>query len=84
MDAAAALDAWNGSADAWFLDGFAPAKNPAMWSDEVLALVARRAHAGAERLVDRAAKLDGEVRDAAPRIQYVRLRKCLRGTRVEA
>lgn len=30
-----------GSLDAWFLDGFAPAKNPAMWSDEVLSQVAR-------------------------------------------
>jgi tRNA 5-methylaminomethyl-2-thiouridine biosynthesis bifunctional protein len=28
-------------ADAWFLDGFAPSKNPAMWSPEVMAEVAR-------------------------------------------
>ena len=28
-------------ADAWFLDGFSPAKNPDMWSDAVLAEVAR-------------------------------------------
>ncbi|NQW11798.1 MAG: bifunctional tRNA (5-methylaminomethyl-2-thiouridine)(34)-methyltransferase MnmD/FAD-dependent 5-carboxymethylaminomethyl-2-thiouridine(34) oxidoreductase MnmC [Alphaproteobacteria bacterium] len=28
-------------ADAWFLDGFAPARNPAMWSDRVLSEVAR-------------------------------------------
>ncbi len=27
--------------DAWFLDGFSPAKNPAMWSEEVLAQVGR-------------------------------------------
>ena len=32
-------------ADAWCLDGFAPARNPRMWSTEALALVA--AHAGA-------------------------------------
>ena len=29
------------SVDAWFLDGFAPSKNPAMWSAETLAHVAR-------------------------------------------
>ena len=47
MDAAAALDAWTGQADAWFLDGFSPARNPAMWSDAVLAGVARRSAPGA-------------------------------------
>ena len=36
MDAGEALAAWRGSADAWFLDGFAPAKNPGMWSAAVL------------------------------------------------
>ncbi|WP_369058539.1 FAD-dependent 5-carboxymethylaminomethyl-2-thiouridine(34) oxidoreductase MnmC [Caulobacter sp. 73W] len=47
MDASAALTSWSGMADAWFLDGFSPALNPAMWSDEVLALVAQRSAAGA-------------------------------------
>ena len=42
MEAAQALMAWEGRADAWFLDGFAPALNPAMWRAEVLDLVARR------------------------------------------
>ncbi len=42
MEAAQALTAWNGRADAWFLDGFAPALNPAMWRAEVLDLVAQR------------------------------------------
>jgi tRNA 5-methylaminomethyl-2-thiouridine biosynthesis bifunctional protein len=42
-----ALGAWSGRADAWFLDGFAPAVNPAMWRDEVLALVAQRSAPGA-------------------------------------
>lgn len=32
-------------ADAWFLDGFSPAKNPDMWSDEVFAAIAQRSHA---------------------------------------
>lgn len=35
------------SADAWFLDGFAPAKNPAMWTPEVLGHVAQRCAPGA-------------------------------------
>ena len=42
LDAAAALKAWDGRADAWFLDGFSPAVNPDMWRDEVMALVAVR------------------------------------------
>ena len=46
-DAAEMLSAWSGRADAWFLDGFAPAANPAMWSDEVLHLVAERSAPGA-------------------------------------
>lgn len=42
MEAQAALEGWDGRADAWFLDGFSPALNPQMWRDEVLALVAAR------------------------------------------
>lgn len=41
-EAAEALRTWDGTADAWFLDGFAPARNPEMWRDEVLELVAAR------------------------------------------
>lgn len=33
------LPAWSGQADAWFLDGFSPAKNPEMWSAEIMAEV---------------------------------------------
>lgn len=33
--------------DAWFLDGFSPAKNPEMWSEAVLVQLARASHAGA-------------------------------------
>jgi tRNA 5-methylaminomethyl-2-thiouridine biosynthesis bifunctional protein len=46
-DVEGALAGWSGRADAWFLDGFAPALNPAMWRDEVLALVAQRSAPGA-------------------------------------
>lgn len=46
-DAAWALEQWQGSADAWFLDGFSPALNPGMWSPEVMALIAKRSAPGA-------------------------------------
>jgi tRNA 5-methylaminomethyl-2-thiouridine biosynthesis bifunctional protein len=47
LDVAEALEGWAGPADAWFLDGFSPALNPAMWREEVLDLVARRSAPGA-------------------------------------
>ena len=34
------LPRWSGKADAWFLDGFAPSRNPAMWQEDVMAAVA--------------------------------------------
>ena len=39
-DARETLPAWNGRADAWFLDGFSPAKNPELWSDSLMHAVA--------------------------------------------
>ena len=47
MEAPAALAAWSGLADAWFLDGFAPAINPEMWSARVLGAVAAHSAPGA-------------------------------------
>jgi tRNA 5-methylaminomethyl-2-thiouridine biosynthesis bifunctional protein len=44
---AASLPQARAHCDAWFLDGFAPAKNPEMWSAEVLGHVARLSAAGA-------------------------------------
>jgi len=38
-DARDTLALWQGKADAWFLDGFSPAKNPELWSPEILAQV---------------------------------------------
>jgi tRNA U34 5-methylaminomethyl-2-thiouridine-forming methyltransferase MnmC len=34
------LPGWHGQADAWFLDGFSPARNPGMWGDALMAQVA--------------------------------------------
>ncbi len=39
-DARETLPKWQGKADAWFLDGFSPAKNPEMWSPELMQQVA--------------------------------------------
>ena len=36
----------NAQVDAWFLDGFAPAKNPDMWTPELFAQLARLSHPG--------------------------------------
>lgn len=47
MEAEPALRAWSGRADAWFLDGFSPALNPQMWTEDLLALVAQRSAPGA-------------------------------------
>lgn len=45
-DARQTLPAWEGRADAWFLDGFSPAKNPELWSPELMAEVARHTAPG--------------------------------------
>ena len=45
-DAREAVPAWEGAADAWFLDGFAPARNPDMWEPALLAAVAARTAPG--------------------------------------
>lgn len=42
-----ALAQWSGRADAWFLDGFTPARNPEMWSPEVMKHLAQRSAPGA-------------------------------------
>ncbi|ARJ69075.1 tRNA (5-methylaminomethyl-2-thiouridine)(34)-methyltransferase MnmD [Paracoccus contaminans] len=38
-DARLTLPTWDGMADAWFLDGFSPARNPELWSGDLLAAV---------------------------------------------
>ena len=45
-DARESLPRWEGRADAWYLDGFAPARNPEMWEPGLLAEVARRTAPG--------------------------------------
>lgn len=38
-DARKTLSDWDGLADAWFLDGFSPAKNPELWDDALMQAV---------------------------------------------
>jgi len=45
-DARQTVPAWDGSADAWFLDGFAPARNPELWEPALINAVARHTSAG--------------------------------------
>lgn len=45
-DARRTLPDWAGQADAWFLDGFSPARNPELWEEPVLEAVARHTAPG--------------------------------------
>lgn len=86
-DVARTLPVWDGRADAWFLDGFSPAKNPGMWRDEVLGHVGRCTAAGGSFATYTAA---GAVRralaaagfDVARRPGFGRKRHMSVGTRV--
>jgi len=60
-DARRTLPHWTGRADAWFLDGFAPAKNPELWEADLLDEVARHTAPGGSFATYTAA---GEVRRA--------------------
>lgn len=46
-DAQEHLPNWDQKADAWFLDGFSPAKNPELWSEPLLREVFHHSHAQA-------------------------------------
>ena len=45
-DARETLPEWDGKADAWFLDGFAPARNPELWEPSLMEAVARHTAPG--------------------------------------
>ncbi len=45
-DVGPALRQLEASVDAWYLDGFSPAKNPEMWQPQVIREVARLSHGG--------------------------------------
>lgn len=60
-DARDTLSNWSGMVDAWFLDGFSPAKNPELWNEDLMAQVARHMTPGASAATYTAA---GHVRRA--------------------
>ncbi|MBC6443005.1 MAG: tRNA (5-methylaminomethyl-2-thiouridine)(34)-methyltransferase MnmD [Rhodobacteraceae bacterium] len=45
-DARQTLPGWDGRADAWFLDGFSPAKNPEIWEESLLMAVGMHTRPG--------------------------------------
>lgn len=45
-DARDTLPRWPGRAEAWFLDGFSPARNPELWGEALMAEVARHTAPG--------------------------------------
>lgn len=45
-DARQTLADWDGVTDAWFLDGFSPAKNPELWGADLMQQVGRHTAAG--------------------------------------
>ena len=45
-DARDTLPGWDGLADAWFLDGFAPARNPELWEPSLMQAVADHTRSG--------------------------------------
>lgn len=45
-DARETLPNWDASADAWYLDGFSPAKNPELWGDDLMAQVGAHTDVG--------------------------------------
>ncbi|MDF2181393.1 bifunctional tRNA (5-methylaminomethyl-2-thiouridine)(34)-methyltransferase MnmD/FAD-dependent 5-carboxymethylaminomethyl-2-thiouridine(34) oxidoreductase MnmC [Neptuniibacter sp. CAU 1671] len=45
-DAASGFSQLSAMVDAWYLDGFAPSKNPEMWSDALFQQMARLSHKG--------------------------------------
>ncbi|MEL6520266.1 MAG: tRNA (5-methylaminomethyl-2-thiouridine)(34)-methyltransferase MnmD [Pseudomonadota bacterium] len=45
-DARLTVRGWTGAADAWFLDGFSPAKNPELWEEDLMHAVAAHTRPG--------------------------------------
>ena len=45
-DARNTVPQWQGRADAWFLDGFSPAKNPELWEPALMQAVAKHTRPG--------------------------------------
>lgn len=87
-DANQSLSTWSGRADAWFLDGFSPAKNPDLWGADLMRDVFQRtAPAGTFATFTAAGWVRRNLEDAgfdvAKMPGYGRKRECLHGVRAE-
>jgi len=71
-DIRATLPQLRARVDAWYLDGFAPAKNPECWTPELLAALARRSAPGATAATFSAAR---SVRDALTQAELDKARQ---------
>lgn len=77
-DARLTLPQWGMQADAWYLDGFSPAKNPEMWSPDLMAAVGQQTVAGGTFATYTAA---GHVRAALSQAGFVVQRVAGHGTK---
>ena len=85
-DANCKVTTWNGLADAWYLDGFSPAKNPELWGAELMRAVFERTCIGGTFATFTAAgwvrrNLEAAGFDVSKMPGYGRKRECLRGIR---
>ena len=67
-EAATGLKTLEGAIDAWFLDGFAPSKNPDMWTKDLFALLAQ---ASAENATFATFTVAGSVREALSEAGFI-------------
>lgn len=56
-DANILLEQFQGQIDAWYLDGFAPAKNPDLWSETIFKNIAAKSNPGASAATFSAARI---------------------------
>ncbi|MCH2076263.1 MAG: tRNA (5-methylaminomethyl-2-thiouridine)(34)-methyltransferase MnmD [Rhodobacteraceae bacterium] len=85
-DARKTLPAWSQKADAWFLDGFSPAKNPELWEPALMAAVgAHTAPGGTCATYSAAGAIRRSLEDASFSVErvpgYGRKRHMTRGQR---
>ncbi|HFB2048574.1 MAG: tRNA (5-methylaminomethyl-2-thiouridine)(34)-methyltransferase MnmD [Hyphomicrobiaceae bacterium] len=83
-DAKAMLEAWNADVDAWYLDGFSPAKNPDLWeADLIEAMVNRTTPGGTFATFTAAGWVRRNLKAAGFKVEKIpgfgRKRECLRG-----
>lgn len=86
-DARQTVPVWDGVADAWFLDGFSPAKNPELWEYGLLEDVARHtAHYGTAATYTAAGSVRRALEDAGFAVErtkgYGRKRHMTRAVRL--